>query len=164
MAGASGIAGTAARIAALAEGARAARLAAAVGELAGAADAVAPAAPAGSRFDRAIDAMNRLPRPAFALGALGLFAFGLIDPAGFALRMAAFAAVPEPLWWLLGGVVGFYFGARELHHFREARAHAERLPLLGADPGPEPGPAAAASGALPAKPSRGKGRAAPRPA
>jgi hypothetical protein len=27
-------------------------------------------------------------------------------------------AVPEPLWWLLGAVVAFYFGAREAHYFR----------------------------------------------
>jgi Holin of 3TMs, for gene-transfer release len=26
--------------------------------------------------------------------------------------------VPEPLWWLLGAIVGFYFGAREAHYFR----------------------------------------------
>jgi hypothetical protein len=26
--------------------------------------------------------------------------------------------VPEPLWWLLGAIVSFYFGARELHYLR----------------------------------------------
>jgi hypothetical protein len=26
--------------------------------------------------------------------------------------------VPEPLWWLLGAIVSFYFGARELHYQR----------------------------------------------
>ncbi|MDX5349317.1 MAG: holin family protein, partial [Paracoccaceae bacterium] len=26
--------------------------------------------------------------------------------------------VPEPLWWLLGAIVAFYFGARETHYFR----------------------------------------------
>ncbi|WP_422385854.1 3TM-type holin [Paracoccus tegillarcae] len=26
--------------------------------------------------------------------------------------------VPEPLWWLLGAIVSFYFGAREAHYFR----------------------------------------------
>lgn len=28
--------------------------------------------------------------------------------------------MPDQLWWLLGAVVGFYFGARELNHFRAA--------------------------------------------
>ncbi len=26
--------------------------------------------------------------------------------------------VPEPLWWLLGAIVAFYFGARETHYYR----------------------------------------------
>ncbi|MEM9230291.1 MAG: holin family protein [Pseudomonadota bacterium] len=69
-------------------------------------------------FDGVIDALNRLPRPALALGTLGLFAFAMADPVAFGIRMQGLALVPEPLWWLLGAVVSFYFGARELHHFR----------------------------------------------
>lgn len=69
-------------------------------------------------FDRLINGLNRLPRPFLALGTLGLFVFAMVDPVGFAGRMIGLEAVPEPLWWLLGAVVSFYFGARELHHFR----------------------------------------------
>jgi len=69
-------------------------------------------------FDRAINGLNRLPRPLLALGTLGLFAFAMIDPAAFAARMVGLDAVPEPLWWLLGAIVSFYFGARELHYVR----------------------------------------------
>ena len=65
-----------------------------------------------SAFDRAIDGLNRLPRPAMALGTLGLFVAAMIDPVWFASRMQGIALIPEPLWWLLGAVVGFYFGAR----------------------------------------------------
>jgi hypothetical protein len=36
--------------------------------------------------------------------------------------MVGLAEVPEPLWWLLGAIVGFYFGARELHYRRVPRA------------------------------------------
>ena len=64
------------------------------------------------RFDRLIDGINRLPRPAMALGTLGLLASAMIDPVWFGERMAGLALVPEPLWWLLGAVVSFYFGAR----------------------------------------------------
>jgi hypothetical protein len=32
--------------------------------------------------------------------------------------MVGLNAVPEPLWWLLGAIVAFYFGARETHYFR----------------------------------------------
>ena len=64
------------------------------------------------RFDRAVDAINRLPRPALAMGTLGLFVSAMVAPIWFAERMQGIALVPEPLWWLLGGIVSFYFGAR----------------------------------------------------
>lgn len=70
------------------------------------------------RFDRLVNGLNRLPRPLLALGTLGLFVFAMVDPVAFAFRMRGLDAVPEPLWWLLGAIVSFYFGARELHHFR----------------------------------------------
>ncbi len=63
-------------------------------------------------FDRVIDGLNRVPRPAMALGTLGLFVAAMVDPVWFGARMTGIALVPEPLWWLLGAVVSFYFGAR----------------------------------------------------
>ena len=62
-------------------------------------------------FDRFMDGVNRLPRPALALGTLGLFIAAMVDPVWFASRMQGIALVPEPLWWLLGVIVSFYFGA-----------------------------------------------------
>ena len=69
-------------------------------------------APRRGWFDRFMDALNRVPRPALALGTLGLFVSAMVDPVWFAARMAGIALVPEPLWWLLGAIVSFYFGAR----------------------------------------------------
>lgn len=63
-------------------------------------------------FDRMMDGVNRLPRPALALGTLGLFVSAMVAPLWFAERMQGIALVPEPLWWLLGVIVSFYFGAR----------------------------------------------------
>ena len=63
-------------------------------------------------FDRFMDGVNRLPRPALALGTLGLFISAMWDPIWFASRMQGIALVPQPLWWLLGAIVSFYFGAR----------------------------------------------------
>lgn len=80
-------------------------------------------------FDGFVNGLNRLPRPMLALGTLGLFAYAMVDPEGFALRMRGLAEVPEPLWWLLGAVVAFYFGAREAHHLR---AHNPQLPRRAA--------------------------------
>lgn len=84
-------------------------------------------------FDRVINGLNRLPRPMLALGTLGLFVFAMVDPGAFAARMVGLDAVPEPLWWLLGAIVSFYFGARELHYVRRApvgRGGGLRAPWL----------------------------------
>ena len=70
------------------------------------------AVPRRGLFDRFMDGLNRLPRPALALGTLGLFVSAMVDPVWFAARMQGVALVPEPLWWLLGAIVSFYFGAR----------------------------------------------------
>jgi hypothetical protein len=69
-------------------------------------------------FDRFVNSMNRLPRPTLTLGTIGLFVYAMIDPPGFSERMQGLALIPGPLWWLMGAIVSFYFGARELHHFR----------------------------------------------
>ncbi len=37
----------------------------------------------------------------------------MVDPVWFSARMQGIALVPEPLWWLMGAIVGFYFGARQ---------------------------------------------------
>jgi hypothetical protein len=74
--------------------------------------------PALSWFDRMVNGLNRLPRPCLAFGTLGLFTYAMVDPEAFARRMVGLNAVPEPLWWLLGAIVAFYFGARETHYFR----------------------------------------------
>lgn len=65
-----------------------------------------------SRFNLFMDGVNRLPRPAMALGVLGLFVSAMINPEWFIARMYGLLYVPEPLWWLLGVIVSFYFGAR----------------------------------------------------
>lgn len=65
-----------------------------------------------SRFNQFIDGINRLPRPMLALGTIGLFVTAMVDPIWFSQRMEGIALVPEPLWWLLGAIVSFYFGAR----------------------------------------------------
>lgn len=74
--------------------------------------------PALGWFDRMVNGLNRLPRPFLAFGTLGLFVYAMVDPVSFAQRMVGLNAVPEPLWWLLGAVVAFYFGARETYYFR----------------------------------------------
>lgn len=80
------------------------------------------AGPRRSVFDVMIDGLNRIPRPAMALGTLALFVSAMVDPIWFASRMQGIALVPEPLWWLLGAIVGFYFGARHQAKGQEFQA------------------------------------------
>ncbi|MEM6385086.1 MAG: holin family protein [Pseudomonadota bacterium] len=77
-------------------------------------------------FDRFIDGLNRLPRPMLALGTLALFVAAMTDPIWFAQRMQGIALVPEPLWWLMGAIVSFYFGARH-----QAKTHDLHRSLAG---------------------------------
>lgn len=90
--------------------------------------------PALSWFDRMVNGLNRLPRPLLAFGTLGLFIYAMVDPEAFATRMVGLNAVPEPLWWLLGAIVAFYFGARETHYFR---ARGVASPFVGQGAGEE---------------------------
>ena len=88
-------------------------------------------------FDRAMDALNRLPRPFMALGILALLGAAMIDPVWFSARMDALAQIPEPLWWLIGAVVSLFFGAR----FQTVGQQFTREivgSLIPADPVPDP--------------------------
>ena len=76
-------------------------------------------------YDRVVDALNRLPRPLMALGALALLGYAMDDPAGFAARMQGLRTMPQELWWLIGGVLTFYFGAREAHYLRTKPAPSQ---------------------------------------
>jgi hypothetical protein len=94
-------------------------------------------APAG-RFDGFIDGLNRMPRPLMTLGVIGLFVYAMVEPLGFSARMQGLSLVPEPLWWLLGAIVSFYFGAREAHHFRNRGGiPAAPTPAVGATATPD---------------------------
>ncbi len=92
-------------------------------------------------FDGLMNGLNRLPRPVMTLGTVGLFVYAMVEPEGFGLRMENLNLVPEPLWWLLGAIISFYFGAREAHYFRSrpviplaSKARANAVPAGDAQP------------------------------
>lgn len=92
-----------------------------------------------SGFDRFIDGLNRLPRPAMAFGVIGLFVASMTNPDWFVSRMQGLAHVPEPLWWLLGAIVSFYFGAR--HHAKSTEFQTQIIAgLAQAKPPADPTP------------------------
>ena len=95
------------------------------------------ARPARGMFDRFVDGLNRLPRPMMAFSTLALLGSAMASPEWFAARMMGLALVPEPLWWLLGAIVSFYFGARHQAKGQEfQRAIADTLSRF-----PQPKPA-----------------------
>ncbi|SFY29432.1 Holin of 3TMs, for gene-transfer release [Paracoccus pantotrophus] len=99
-------------------------------------------------FDAMMNGLNRLPRPLMTLGTVGLFTYAMADPEGFGLRMENLNLVPEPLWWLLGAIISFYFGAREAHYFRSR----PMLPVPPRKAGAEDAPAASPAPLMTAEP------------
>ncbi|WP_370286797.1 holin family protein [Pseudooceanicola nanhaiensis] len=89
-------------------------------------------------FDALIDGLNRLPRPLLALGTIGLMVSAMVDPVWFGERMMGLALVPEALWWLMGAVVSFYFGAR--HQLKGQQFQREIAETLARSPAAEPAP------------------------
>lgn len=88
----------------------------------------------GGWFNGLVDGLNRLPRPLLAFGCMGLLTAAMVDPVWFASRMQGLALVPDPLWALLGAIIAFYFGARELSHFRSGAMRQEATRILSQTP------------------------------
>lgn len=61
-----------------------------------------------------VDGLNRLVRPAFTFGVIGLFVWCVVDPVAFAASVQALALVPEPMWIIMGSIVVFWFGGKTL--------------------------------------------------
>jgi len=85
-------------------------------------------------FHGLVNALNRLPRPLIAFGVVGLFVSAMVDPVWFAARMEGLTLVPEPLWTILGIVIAFYFGAREMHKLRSGRMASEAARIQAQTP------------------------------
>lgn len=90
--------------------------------------ALPPLASAPGRYDRLIDAANRLPRPVLVYGTVALMFLALIRPDLFDRGMASLDRMPEELWWLVGAILAGHFGAREAHHLRHRHDHAPKAP------------------------------------
>jgi len=58
------------------------------------------------------DGLNRAPRPLFVFSIFYYFVIAVIDPIGFQSLNIRLAAVPTPMWGIIGGIITFYFGGR----------------------------------------------------
>lgn len=105
-------------------------------------------------FNRFMDGMNRIPRPAMFLGVFGLIGYAAVDPVHFSTVMAAMALVPEPLWAMAGLITTFFFGGRMqiksqqfaisrqqvrtvVQNIQEIRTLREETPGIAADDDPQ---------------------------
>lgn len=77
-------------------------------------------------FRSFLDSLNNLPGPVVVVTTTAMVGLAVVDPTGFAARMNGLNQVPEPLWWVMGGLVSFYFGAREMR-FARGRAVVEAM-------------------------------------
>lgn len=95
-------------------------------------------------WDSIVDGINRLVRPAFTFGTIGLFILAVIHPVEFHASMVSLASVPDPMWIILGTIVVFWFGEKKLNGLRkpkppsakevEAILHSlERIKKLGVE-------------------------------
>ncbi len=66
-------------------------------------------------FDSFIDGVNRIPRPAFVLLIIFYFILSYKNPEEFQVLNLGLQTVPENMWVVLGVIITFYFGARELN-------------------------------------------------
>lgn len=82
------------------------------------------------RWNSFVDGLNRLPRPLFTFGTLGLFIWAVCDPLGFTVAMSGLQAIPEPLWVGMGTIVFFWFGGRAVEGFRAPNASTKALKEL----------------------------------
>lgn len=78
-------------------------------------------------FDAFVDGMNRLVRPTIAFGVIGLFAHAFADPISFTEAMTGVTIIPTEMWYVLGAIIGFYFGARELQKSRDKKSAVQRI-------------------------------------
>lgn len=135
-----------------------------------------PAAAPPSGWAALIEDLNRLPRPALALGVVGLMAWAPTNPEGFAQAMAAYDTMPDWLAGALCGIAAIALAARpvtgrsaprsdapagETAVFRSPDPTDARPPLAGPPPpaslaplGPAPAhPPTAGAAATPPTPS-----------
>ena len=79
----------------------------------------------GNFFDSLVNGLNRLPRPILALGTIWVFGYAFYDPVKFAEGAQSLQLIPDELWWMMGGIVAFYFGIRTLEKGKDNKNRIE---------------------------------------
>jgi len=74
-------------------------------------------------WDSLIDGLNRLPRPVLVFMAIWYLFLSFGDKDKFLDVNEGLASIPEPMWWIIGSIIGFYFSFRsgEKVHYAAAK-------------------------------------------
>lgn len=75
----------------------------------------------GTWWDSLWDGFNRMPRPLAFILVMGYFALSYFDPEEFQVLNIALATIPEKMWVILGGILGFYFSSRHFQRIHETK-------------------------------------------
>ena len=65
-------------------------------------------------WDSAVDGLNRLPRPIIVAGVIYYFYLAIAQPVQFHAINLALSSIPDPMWYISSGVIGFYFSMRSV--------------------------------------------------
>ncbi len=72
-------------------------------------------------LDSLVDGYNRIIRPSIVTIVIYYFHLSYSDTIQFQKINTGLSTVPEPMWYVLSAIIGFYFCARELHKHRQSK-------------------------------------------
>ena len=78
-------------------------------------------------WDSAVDGLNRLPRPIIVGGVIYYFYLAIAQPVQFHSINLALASIPDPMWFISSGVIGFYFSMRSVEKVKFDRTKFEMV-------------------------------------
>ena len=95
-------------------------------------------------WDSLVDGLNRLPRPIIVGGVIYYFYLAIAQPVQFHAINLALASIPDPMWFISSGVIGFYFSMRSVEKVKFDRNKFEMvsqaMKMQESQPKPEPVP------------------------
>lgn len=84
----------------------------------------------GGVFNALVDGINRLVRPLFTFGTIGLFVWAVVEPQPFTGAMSALSAMPIELWTIEGTIIAFWFGSKSIFGDKHKYAYPYKTPKI----------------------------------
>lgn len=81
-------------------------------------------------WDSLIDGLNRIPRPLFVAFIVYYFVICVKNVTLFERVNRSLSTIPEPMWYILGGILSFYFGSRHFQKMGEMKTGLANVKVL----------------------------------